>query len=118
MRSLINHLQAQCKLYSLEATRCKKQCKELEDEVNKLKVKQETYMSNGLNTQISITTSEPMSVGSIIITNPQQSPSNKEEIINAFTTSTIMKTELKEELIEGVRLFILNQFVFFYSFVL
>ena len=54
MRSLINHLQAQCKLYNLEANRCKKQCKELEDELTKLKAKQETILSNGLNPQISV----------------------------------------------------------------
>ncbi len=111
MRSLINHLQAQCKLYNLEANRCKKQCKELEDELTKLKIKQETILSNGLNTQISINTSEPTSASSIITTNQQQSPSNKEDIGNTFTasTSTTIKNEIKEESTEGVCSFILNQ---------
>jgi len=72
MRSLINHLQAQCKLYSLEATRCKKQCKELEDELTKLKVKQETQTINGLSTQIS----ETISTTSNSTANCQQSPTN------------------------------------------
>jgi hypothetical protein len=105
MRSLINHLQAQCKLYSLEASRCKKQCKELEDELTKLKAKQEIYLTNGLNSQISVT-SEPVSSGSIITTNQQQSPSSKDEAINPFATptSTIIKNEIitKEEPTEGV----------------
>jgi len=104
MRSLINHLQAQCKLYDLEATRCKKQCKELEDELTKLKARQDTISINGLNSQISISMSEPTSAGSIITNNPQQSPSNKDEVINPFTASTIMKNEIihKEESTEGV----------------
>jgi chromosome segregation ATPase len=93
MRSLINHLQAQCKLYNLEANRCKKQCKELEDELTKLKAKQETILSNGFNLQISMNTSEP------ITTNQQQSPTNKEETINPFTSTQIQK----EESTEGVR---------------
>ncbi|CAF3476651.1 unnamed protein product [Rotaria socialis] len=105
MRSLINHLQAQCKLYSLEASRCKKQCKELEEELTKLKVKQETILSNGLNSQISVNVSEPSSSNSISITNQQQSPISKDEITNPFATSTssIIKTEIitKEEPIEG-----------------
>lgn len=108
MRSLINHLQAQCKLYNLEANRCKKQCKELEDELTKLKVKQETIISNGLlNPQISLTKFEPTSADSILTTNQQQSPINKDDVINSFTTltSTIIKTETipKDEPIEGVR---------------
>lgn len=96
MRSLINHLQAQCKLYNLEANRCKKQCKELEDELTKLKAKQETLMTNGLNTQIS----ETMSTNSNPTTNCQQSPTIKEENNN----STSIKTEIlvKEESIEGI----------------
>ena len=105
MRSLINHLQAQCKLYSLEANRFKKQCKELEDEVTKLKVKQETMMSNGFFSQTSITASEPTSAGSIITTNQQQSPTIKEELNNPFAaTATTVKMEpgIKEEAIEGV----------------
>jgi len=95
MRSLINHLQAQSKLYSLEANRCKKQCKELEDELTKLKAKQETILSNGLMPQISVNLSEPTSSGSIITTNQQQSPTNKDETINplATPTSTMMKSE-------------------------
>ncbi|CAF4301606.1 unnamed protein product, partial [Rotaria magnacalcarata] len=105
MRSLINHLQAQCKLYSLEASRCKKQCKELEEELTKLKVKQETILSNGFNSQISVIVSEPSSANSISITNQQQSPTSKDEITNPFATSTssIIKTEIitKEEPIEG-----------------
>jgi hypothetical protein len=117
MRSLINHLQAQCKLYNLEANRCKKQCKELEDELTKLKAKQETILTNGLNSQISMNTSEPISSGSIITTNQQQSPSNKEETINPFATptSTTMKNETiqKDESNEGVCLFLLNQMSFF-----
>jgi len=117
MRSLINHLQAQCKLYNLEANRCKKQCKELEDELTKLKAKQETILTNGLNSQISMNTSEPISSGSIITTNQQQSPSNKDETINPFATptSTTMKNETiqKDESNEGVCLFILNKMSFF-----
>ncbi|CAF0937076.1 unnamed protein product [Rotaria sordida] len=105
MRSLINHLQAQCKLYSLEASRCKKQCKELEEELTKLKAKQETIISNGLNTQISMTTLEPTSASSINTTNQQQSPSIKDETINPFatSTSTVIKNETiqKEESTEG-----------------
>ncbi|CAF1400122.1 unnamed protein product [Adineta steineri] len=105
MRSLINHLQAQCKLYNLEASRCKKQCKELEDELAKLKVKQETIISNGLNTQMSVTTSEPTSASSLITTNQPQSPLNKDEITNPFAmpTSTVVKNEIipKEESMEG-----------------
>lgn len=104
MRSLINHLQAQCKLYSLEANRFKKQCKELEDEVTKLKVKQETMLSNGFFTQTSINTSEPTSAGSITTIN-QQSPTIKEESINPFApTATTVKIEqgIKDEAIEGV----------------
>jgi len=106
MRSLINHLQAQCKLYNLEASRCKKQCKELEDELTKLKAKQEIFMSNGLNSQISMNISEPTSSGSMITTNQPQSPLIKDEITNPFaiSTSTVVKNEIipKEELIEGV----------------
>jgi hypothetical protein len=104
MRSLINHLQAQCKLYNLEASRCKKQCKELEDELTKLKAKQETYSSNGLNPQISVISSEPTSAGSIITTNQLQSPTIKDEPVNLFATTTTIKTEIipKEEPIEGV----------------
>lgn len=108
MRSLINHLQAQCKLYSLEASRCKKQCKELEEELTRLKVKQESNASNGFNPQISITTSEPTSAGSTIITNQPPSPAIKEEPANPFaassSASTAVKTEttVKEESIEGV----------------
>ena len=111
MRSLINHLQAQCKLYSLEASRCKKQCKDLEDELTKLKVKQEAIVSNGLNPQISIATSEPTSAGSTIVTNQPQSPTIKEEPTNPFaiSSSTVVKSEpmAKEEPIEGVRIPIL-----------
>lgn len=110
MRSLINHLQAQCKLYNLEASRCKKQCKELEEELAKLKAKQETFISNGLNSQISVNVPEPTSANSISTTNQQQSPTNKDEIINPFatTTSGIIKSEpvQKEESIEGVSLLI------------
>ncbi len=108
MQSLINHLQVQCKLYNLEANRCKKQCKELEDELTKLKAKQETMLSNGFNSQISINASEPTSAGSIVTTNQQQSPSSKEEATNLFTaTSTTIKNETihKEESTEGVREF-------------
>ncbi|CAF4684675.1 unnamed protein product [Rotaria sp. Silwood1] len=105
MRSLINHLQAQCKLYSLEASRCKKQCKELEEELTKLKAKQETIISNGLNTQLSMITSEPTSASSINTINQPQSPSNKDEITNPFatSTSTVIKNEIiqKEESTEG-----------------
>ncbi|UJR25006.1 hypothetical protein I4U23_006367 [Adineta vaga] len=107
MRSLISHLQAQCKLYNLEASRCKKQCKELEDELTKLKVKQETITTNGLTPQISMTTttSEPNSAGSIITTNQPPSPIIKEEMANPFAlpSSTMIKNEttIKEELIEG-----------------
>ncbi len=105
MRSLINHLQAQCKLYNLEANRCKKQCKELEDELTKVKARQETIFSNGFNSQISVNASEPTSAGSIITTNQQQSPSIKEEPINPFPALTTVKNEIipKEEPIEGVR---------------
>jgi hypothetical protein len=106
MRSLINHLQAQCKLYNLEANRCKKQCKELEDELTKLKAKQETILSNGLISQISVNLSEPISSGLIITTNQQQSPINKDETINSFSTptSTIMKNEpiQKDDVIERI----------------
>jgi ABC-type Na+ transport system ATPase subunit NatA len=117
MRSLINHLQAQCKLYNLEANRCKKQCKELEDELTKLKAKQEMILSNGLNTQISINTSEPTSAGSITTINQQDSPLIKDEPITPFasSTSTMIKNEIihKEESTEGVCLFILNERFFF-----
>ncbi len=117
MRSLINHLQAQCKLYNLEANRCKKQCKELEDELTKLKAKQESILSNGLNTQISINTSEPTSAGSITTINQQDSPLIKDEPITPFSTSTstMIKNEIitKEESTEGVCLFILNERFFF-----
>jgi len=97
MRSLINHLQAQCKLYSLEATRCKKQCKELEDELTKLKVKQETQTINGLSTQIS----ETISTTSNSTANCQQSPTIKEEN-NNNSTSIKNETLVKEETIEGI----------------
>lgn len=97
MRSLINHLQAQCKLYSLEATRCKKQCKELEDELTKLKVKQETQTINGLSTQIS----ETISTTSNSTANCQQSPTIKEEN-NNNSTSIKNETLAKEETIEGI----------------
>ena len=97
MRSLINHLQAQCKLYSLEATRCKKQCKELEDELTKLKVKQETQTINGLSTQIS----ETISTTSNSTANCQQSPTVKEEN-NNNSTSIKNETLVKEETIEGI----------------
>lgn len=124
MRSLINHLQAQCKLYNLEANRCKKQCKELEDEVTKLKAKQETILTNGLHPQISITTlSEPTSAGSIITTNQQASPTNKDETINPFSTptSTLSKNDhlQKDETIETVRFnfyFQLKKILFFFLF--
>ena len=92
MRSLINHLQAQCKLYSLETNRCKKQCKELEEELTKLKAKQETVTRN----EIKVVTSEPPSINSAT---QQQSPSNKDEITNLFAPSTSQK----EESMEGVR---------------
>lgn len=118
MRSLINHLQAQCKLYSLEASRCKKQCKELEDELTKLKAKQEAFVMNGLNAQMSMTTtSEPTSAGSITTTNQPPSPSTKDEITNPFTTttSTVVKTETipKEESNEAVCLMIYILFIDF-----
>jgi len=106
MRSLINHLQAQCKLYNLEASRFKKQCKELEDELNKLKSKQETpVMTNGLNTQLSLTnTSEPTSAGSTITTNLQDSPTIKDEInplMTQISTTTIKnETVIKDEMNE------------------
>ncbi|CAF1024231.1 unnamed protein product [Didymodactylos carnosus] len=50
MRSLISHLQAQCKLHNLEASRCKKQCREMEDELAKLKAKNENSNHSSLIT--------------------------------------------------------------------
>jgi hypothetical protein len=108
MQSLINHLQVQCKLYNLEANRCKKQCKELEDELTKLKAKQETMLSNNFNSQMSVDASKRTSAGSIVTTNQQQSPSSKEETINPFTaisTTTKNETIQKEESTEGIREF-------------
>ena len=91
MRSLINHLQAQCKLYNLEASRCKKQCKELDDELNKLKSKQE----------LNISVSEPSSIGQL-----QESPSSKDETLLPPLQSQL-SSSAKADLLdssEGVRL--------------
>ena len=77
MRSLINHLQAQCKLYNLEASRCKKQCKEFEDELNKLKSKQDTNNHHTLHQQLSIPVSEPTSAGPL-----HESPTSKDDTLN------------------------------------
>ena len=104
MRSLINHLQAQCKLYNLEANRFKKQCKDLEDELVKVKAKQETFLSNGFLPQTSVNTSEPTSAGSINITNQEPSPPIKDEPNNPFASITTVKMEMeiKDEPNKGV----------------
>ena len=104
MRSLINHLQAQCKLYSLEASRCKKQCKDLEEEVTKLKAKQEATVSNGFGQQLSVATPEPACAGSVNSVQHQSSPTTKDETTtNPLAAIDKMDTLPKEELIEGVR---------------
>jgi hypothetical protein len=115
MRSLISHLQAQCKLHSLEASRCKKRCKELEEELVKAKAKQEattTMNINGFSTQMSMITSEPISAGSMS-NHQEESPSSKEEgasSMNPFSTPAlpVVKVEAvqKEEPTEGVSYFL------------
>ena len=104
MRSLINHLQAQCKLYSLEASRCKKQCKDLEEEVTKLKAKQEATVSNGFSQQSSVATPEPASAGSVNSIQHLSSPTIKDEMTTTNPLAAIEKMETmpKEESIEGV----------------
>src|ERR1700722_2295838 len=104
MRSLINHLQAQCKLHNLEANRCKKQCKELEDELVKVKARQETTMANSINgfsTQTSIAIPEPLITAITTTINHQQespTPTIKEDT-NPFSTPAppIAKTEVSQK---------------------
>ena len=111
MRSLINHLQAQCKLHNLEAGRCKKQCKEFEEELNKLKAKQDTMMSNGLSQQISVISSETILTSSVNSNQAQESPTSKEESTNPMISqlSVVSKVETtqKEESNDVVRRFFL-----------
>ncbi|CAF0739459.1 unnamed protein product [Didymodactylos carnosus] len=54
MRSLIGHLQVQCNLHNSEASRSKRQCKEMEDELTKLRMKNEnnSYLSSSVTNQL------------------------------------------------------------------
>lgn len=95
MRSLINHLQAECKLHNLEASRCKKRCKELEEEISKLKSKLEALLANSLTQQVSVTSSETTTTGSTTLNQIHESPTNKDE--NVSSTMNQLPTTPKQE---------------------